>query len=171
MLSSVQALFFQLELGKKSLRSPLFWIRPHPPKILEIPSLTETGNVTLWSDQRPVSPGMPLESSASASDSQASAQRHDAVSCSPAPAVFCLRARASQAQPESFTPRDENVFKIHTASCQYLLAPSSACNDTQADSLLLSVKIQLPPSSLCSQSPWVQAPGISRLPPSRGTRT
>lgn len=51
MLSSVQALFFQLELGEKSVRSLLFWILPHPPKILEIPSLIQTGNVTLQSDQ------------------------------------------------------------------------------------------------------------------------
>lgn len=47
MLSSVQALIFQLELRKKSLRSPLFWILPHPPKILEIPTLTQTGSITL----------------------------------------------------------------------------------------------------------------------------
>lgn len=79
----------------------------------------------------------------------------------PAPAVFCLRARASQAQLQSFcsfSPRDENAFKIHTTSCPCLLAPSSTRNNTQAASLLLSVKIQLPPSSLHSLSPWVQVP-------------
>lgn len=85
----------------------------------------------------------------------------------PAPAMLCLGAKASHAQLESFwsfTPRDEDAFKIHTTSCQYLLAPSSTRNDTQADSLLLSVKIQLPPSSLHSPSPSVQAPSIGRLP-------